>query len=301
MRLTLALLLVFGTISANAQDFVKPLYEKDIPHAIENTTEEVHEMQDSIIRRISKVTVPTIAVYKAKVGSEPAPAILICPGGGYVILSYTYEGVYIAKWLNSMGITGIVLKNRLPDDTLMTDKEKVPLTDAQRAMEMIRENAAVWNIDPAKVGIMGFSAGGHLAATASTHFTKKNRPDFSVLIYPVITMDKTFTHKGSRTYLLGEHPSEELVHYYSNEEQITTNTPPAFLIHSTNDTSVSYLNSVRYHESLIHHDIRGSELHLFQNGGHGYDMGLSLPGNVSQWTKLLQGWLLQNNWIEEKK
>ncbi len=300
MKFIVSVLFLIGIFSMNAQDITKSLYLKDIPNSIHNSIKEVIQMEDTIIRRISKINVPTISVYLAKSDSKKStPAVLICPGGGYSILSFTYEGINLAKWLNSIGITGVVLKNRLPDDNLMIHKEDVPLSDAQKAIELIRENSLVWNINPEKVGIMGFSAGGHLAASASTHFTKQQRPDFSVLVYPVITMDTNFTHLGSRKALLGEHPSDHLIQKYSNELQINSNTPPAFLVHSSDDSVVPFTNSVRYYENLIKNGVTNSELHVFQNGGHGYDMALKLDGNVSQWTLLLKNWLLQNNWLEK--
>lgn len=283
----------------NAQDIVKPLYKDFIPNNIENPINEEIQMQDRTIVRVSKVKNPTISIYKTKDSSKPTPAILICPGGGYSYLSFTHEGVYLAQWLNTIGITGIVLKSRLPDADMMTNKEDVPLLDAQKAIETIRENAKDWNIDASKVGVMGFSAGGHLAASASTHFNKKQRPDFSVLVYPVITMDSTFTHMGSRRTLLGKNPNKELIKKYSNELQVNENTPPAFLVHSADDWVVPFTNSIRYYENLIKNGVSNSELYVFQNGGHGYSMALDKDGNISKWTLLLKGWLKKNNWIDE--
>ncbi|MFS4416667.1 alpha/beta hydrolase [Maribacter sp. 2307ULW6-5] len=283
----------------NAQDLVVPLYDGAIPNAIPNTIEEEIQMEDTVVRRIFKVKHPTISIYKAKNTSNRSSAILICPGGGYTYLSFTPEGVDLAKWLQNLGITGIVLKSRLPNDKMMTKKENVPLQDAQRAMELIRENAEDWNIDTKKVGVMGFSAGGHLAASLSTHHNEKQRPDFSVLIYPVITMDSTFTHMGSRKKLLGPNPTDELVAEYSNEDHVDEQTPPAFLVHSADDTAVPFANSVRFYENLIENGVKDSELHVFQNGGHGYGMALRKEGNVAQWTQLLKNWLITNNWTKE--
>jgi acetyl esterase/lipase len=201
-------------------------------------------------------------------------AVVICPGGGYGGLVTGAEGHGIATWLNSHGITGVVLEYRLPKG-----RSSVPLLDAQRAIRSVRANAKSWSLDPAKIGIIGFSAGGHLASTAGTHFDDGDpmaddlvekqscRPDFMVLVYPVITMEKT-THGGSRTNLLGKQPDEKLVKLYSNETQVTAKTPPAFLVHAKDDKVVVPANSQRFYDTLLAQKVPAKYLEL-PSGGHG--------------------------------
>lgn len=301
MKNLLILCALFLTLSCFGQVIVLDLYEGDIPSSRGNTIEENYQINNGEIVKVSKVSTPTITVYNPKSGDKPHAAVLICPGGGYSYLSFTHEGVNLAKWLNELGVTGVVLKSRLPDDETMMNKSDVPLMDAQKAMELIRENAAKWNIDSKKVGVMGFSAGGHLAATLSTHFDSVQRPDFSVLIYPVITMDKKYTHMGSREALLGKQASSENILKYSNEKQISEATPPAFLIHSADDQVVPFRNSLAYYEALLEKGVGASELHIFQNGGHGYGMATGKNDNVGDWLMLLEGWLQKNKWIEETR
>ncbi len=201
-------------------------------------------------------------------------AIIICPGGGYGGLVTGGEGHGIAKWLNGHGITGLVLEYRLPKG-----RSYVPLLDAQRAIRTARANAKAWHIDPAKIGIIGFSAGGHLASTAATHFDKgvaqsddlvsrqSSRPNFAILVYPVITMDRT-THGGSRRNLLGEKPTDELIDLFSNEKQATAETPPTYLAHALDDKVVVPANSQAFHDALKKHGVATEYLQL-PSGGHG--------------------------------
>lgn len=203
-------------------------------------------------------------------------AIIICPGGGYGNLVTGPEGTGIARWLSSHGITGVVLEYRLPEADPLR-----PLSDAQRAIRTVRAQAKKWNLDPKKIGIMGFSAGGHLASTAATHFDEGNptaadpvermssRPDFAILIYPVITMGE-LTHVGSRNNLLGNHPSPLLVERFSNERQVSPSTPPTFLAHALNDKVVSSENSQLFYEALLKHGVPARYLEL-SSGGHGLD------------------------------
>ena len=275
------------------------LWPSGIPGAISNNTyTEFSSIENVIITRWSKVTNPTLTVSLPAREKATGAAVLICPGGGYSMLAFSHEGFDIAKWLNENGIAGIILKYRLPSDLIMKDKSTGPLQDAQEAIRTIRRRAKEWNIDPKKIGVIGFSAGGHLASTLSTHYDDKiydvkdgvsARPDFSLLIYPVITMDETFTHAGSRRNLIGENPSDELIKRFSNELMINENTPPAFLVHSADDKVVPVRNSQVYFSGLLKYNIP-SELHIFQKGGHGY--GLS-PGQGTQaaWPGLCLEWL----------
>jgi len=278
-----------------------PLYQ-EIPNSkpATNYKEKADTGADDIIR-ISKVSVPEITIYKPSKSNGKNPAVIICPGGGYAILAYNLEGTTVANILNDWGVTAIVLKYRLPSDEIMKDKSVGPIEDAQRAIQYVRENAEKLNIDPQKVGIMGFSAGGHLAATASTHFdtdyiSNPNhislRPDFSILAYPVISMVASLTHKGSRDNLLGETPSNAMIENFSNELQVTKNTPPTFLVLANDDNGVNPENSIKYYEALLKNHVH-AELHIFQNGGHGF--GTRILDNNDNWMDLLRIWMQHND------
>jgi acetyl esterase/lipase len=255
-------------------------------------------ISEGVPTRFEKVTIPSLYVYLPPTDMATGTAVLIFPGGGYAALAFNHEGNAIAKWLNEYGIAGIILKYRLPSDLIMKDKSAGPLQDAQEALRIIRRNASKWNINPNKIGVMGFSAGGHLASTLSTHYAEKvyepkdttsARPDFSLLIYPVITMDSSFTHAGSRRNLIGVNPSPEAVKRFSNEMQINEKTPPAFLVHSADDKTVPVKNSMVYYERLVKSGIP-SELHVFQKGGHGYGLAGGKE-TESKWPDLCINWL----------
>lgn len=275
------------------------LWPDGIPGFIlNNSYQEKATIIDGVSTRYEKVTSPAIFPYLPPIESATGTAVLICPGGGYAALAFNHEGHAIAKWLNDNGIAGIVLKYRLPSDLIMKDKSVGPLQDAQEAIRTIRRNAKNWNIDPNKVGVIGFSAGGHLASTLSTHYAEKvyemkdtisARPDFSLLIYPVITMDSSFTHAGSRRNLIGLNPSEKEISRFSNEKQVNEKTPPAFMVHSEDDKTVPVKNSIVYYESLVKYGIP-SELHIFQKGGHGYGMAGG-KDTQSSWPDLCIKWL----------
>jgi acetyl esterase/lipase len=247
-----------------------------------------------------KVVTPDLTVFLPDPEKANGAAVLICPGGGYGVLAFDHEGNAIAKWLNDNGIAGIILKYRLPSDQIMTDKSTGPLQDAQEAMRVIRRNAAEWKINPGRIGVIGFSAGGHLASTLSTHYAEKvyevkdntsARPDFSLLIYPVVSFDTAVTHMGTRNNLIGLKPDEKQVKRFSNELQITAETPPAFLVHSADDNAVPVMNSIGYFRGLQKNNIP-VELHIFQKGGHGY--GLSPNGGTeSSWPDLCIKWMKQ--------
>ena len=256
MKNRLLLLLLLMVNSFFAQDTIMQLWPKDkIPNHLKSVEKEIHEQNE--ILRISKVQVPTIEVYLPSKRDATGEAVLIFPGGGYGILAYDWEGTDIAKFLNSKGIAGIVVKYRLPSDISQTDKKYVPLLDAQRAVRLVRGNAEKFNVVPNKIGIIGFSAGGHLASTLGTHFNEKvyepidriddesARPDFMALGYPVISFG-AMTHLGSKKNLIGENPTTELVNYFSNEKQVTELTPPTFLLHATDDTVVPVENSLLF-------------------------------------------------------
>lgn len=287
------------TINLTAQPKVLKLWPDGIPGSKKDPTYvENIVITEGRVTRATNVVTPDLTVSLPDPALATGAAVLICPGGGYGTLAFDHEGNAIAKWLNDNGIAGIILKYRLPSDRIMADKTIGPLQDAQEAMRVIRRNAAAWKIDPLKVGVIGFSAGGHLASTISTHYADKvyevkdnvsARPDFSLLIYPVITMDTTFTHRGTRNNLIGLDPTEKNVFRFSNEKQITSDTPPAFLVHSSDDGAVPVKNSINYYTGLQKNKIP-AELHVFQKGGHGYGLAPN-GGTESSWPDLCIRWL----------
>ena len=290
-NLLLLFVLVLFQINTNAQQII-PLWDGTPPYYEASGEEEVVKVTD--VSRISYVQTPDIAVFMPSKSMKTGEAVVICPGGGYHILAYDKEGTDIAKYFNSKGIAAVVLKYRLPVSKSNTGGDKTPLADAQRTMRLVRYHAKEWGIDPNKIGIMGFSAGGHLASTLSTHFDLGNensddpvekvscRPDFSLLIYPVITFTQDFMHKGSRTALLGsENPPAELAEYYSNELQVKENTPPAILIHAADDGAVPVNNSIVYFQALRKLGIT-TEMHIYPNGGHGFGLAIK-KGYLSEW------------------
>ena len=213
---------------------------------------------------------------------------------------YQGEGISNEKQFEKNGIAAFVLKYRLPDDSTMVNKTIGPLQDAQQAINLVRENAAKWGIDAGKVGIIGFSAGGHLASTAATHFQKplienaantNLRPDFQVVVYPVISMKDSLTHRDSRRSLLGQNPSGELINEYSNELQVTSNTPPTYITHAADDKVVDVDNSISYFESLRHQKV-DVEMHIYPKGGHGFIF------RQPDWIEPLLLWMKKNNWTK---
>lgn len=232
---------------------------------------------------LNQTATAELYVYPA---AEPnGTAILMCPGGGYWGLAMGHEGHAMADWFNSMGITYAVLKYRMPNG-----HDEIPLSDAEQAMRILRAHASEWGINPNSIGVMGASAGGHLASTLATHYSSsQTRPDFQVLFYPVITMEQGITHQGSRDFLIGKIPSDEMVKRYSNELQITSETPEAFVMVSADDDVVPVANTLRYVTSLSENNIPFS-LHVYPTGGHGWGYGDHFTYKP-QWTAELQKWL----------
>ena len=224
-------------------------------------------------------TEATLTIYPAQ--KPNGQAIIACPGGGYAGIATTHEGHDMAAWFNTQGITYAVLHYRMP-----YGNHEIPLSDAHQAIRYMRKHAAQWNIH--QLGIMGFSAGGHLASTAATHFDEETRPDFQILFYPVITMGD-YTHQGSRNLLLGKNPSEELVKLYSNELQVNEQTPPAFIMHSSDDKAVPVQNTINYYLELCKHGIPAS-VHFYPMGGHGWGYNDSFPYKL-QWKNEMEKWL----------
>ncbi len=285
-------------LNLSGQDKVIDLWNGNVPGSIVNP--EFKQLVDSADNWVKMrfVTAPTLDMFPAPSGKANGTAIVICPGGSYWGLAIEHEGKQVAQWLNGLGITAFVLKYRLPDNSIMADKAIGPMQDGQEAIRLVRRHAKEWGIDPNKIGIMGFSAGGHLASTLSTHFNEKvyepsdsisARPDFSLLIYPVISMDSAITHWGSRVNLLGGNPSPELVSHFSNELQVSRETPPAFLVHSLDDNLVPVQNSMNYALALQKLNIP-CELHIYGSGGHGYGLGRS-TGTESTWPEACRKWL----------
>lgn len=287
------------SLIVSAQEYRLPLYPGAIPNSI--NTGQKEKIEKNEITVISNVQIPDIAVYLPSKRFATGQAVIICPGGGYWILAYDLEGTDYARYLNSIGVAAIVLKYRLPTYGNCVEPHKVPLMDAQRAMRLVRFNAAHWNIDPHKIGIMGSSAGGHLASTLGTHFDYGNpastdsvkkqscRPDFMILMYPVITFTDSSMHRGSRDALLGKNPDNELVKLYSNELQVRDDTPPAFFVHADNDTGVPVENTLLMYRALRAKKIP-AELHIISEGEHGFGLGVNNE-HIAEWTSNLRLWL----------
>ena len=288
MKPYFALLFLFYSINSFSQSMKINLWPQGkIPLSIPNNLQE--EAISSDIVRINKVQVPQLEVYLPNKKAATGQAVIICPGGGYSILAYDWEGTDIAKLFNAHGIAAFVLKYRLPDSLSSSAPDQVPLMDAKQAMHIVRSRAGEWNINPNKIGIMGFSAGGHLASTLSTHFEESTRPNFSILIYPVISMDKHIAHMGSRNNLIGKNPTDEMIKLYSNELQITSKTPPTFIVHATDDNAVPVENSLNYYQGLKKNGV-SAEMHIFPTGGHGFALGLG-KGSLEKWPSLLFDWM----------
>jgi len=251
---------------------------------------------------VTGVSIPTLTACIPANGTANGAAVVICPGGGYAGLSMDKEGYRVAKAFNAFGVTAFVLKYRLPSDEIMADKTIGPLQDAQQAVLTVRKNAAKWGINPNKIGIIGFSAGGHLASTEGTHFDKvviedqeniSVRPDFMLLLYPVISFGP-MAHVGSRENLIGKTPTPALLDLYSNEKQITANTPPTFLVHATDDDVVPVQNSLMFYDALLANKVK-AEMHIFEAGGHGF--GLDNPKSKDQWIDWAKNWMDANGWL----
>lgn len=256
-------------------------------------------------RVVSNVTDPTLEVSLPEPGKRTGGAVLILPGGGYSILAVDHEGMEIQDWLNSLGVAGIVLRYRLPNDAIMEDKSVAPLQDAQEAMRIIRRNAEAWGIDPNRIAVLGSSAGGHLAGSLSTladwkiYDTRDDvsaQPNATILLYPVISMGTEVGHTGSRRNLLGDDPAPELLERFTVEKQVDDTTPPAFIIHAIDDTTVPYQNSVLYMEALRSQGT-GVELHLYEAGGHGFGFSGKKGTSTETWPTACEAWLRQHGWL----
>lgn len=281
-----------------SQDHKLQLWEGKLPNS--NDVKIIEKADTSDIIRIQQVDRPNIEVYLPSKKYMTGEAVVICPGGGYSIIAYHWEGIDVAKWFNSKGIAAIVLKYRLPHTANNVEGKLSPFLDAQRAMRITRFNADKWGIDPNKIGVMGFSAGGHLASTLGTHYSEdffvtdkidsvSARPDFMILMYPVITFREPYLHRGSREFLIGRTEDSKLIDYYSGELNITAETPPTFLIHADDDTVVPVENSLMFYKKLHENEIP-VEMHIFPEGGHGFGLAIGKEG-AEQWKELCFSWI----------
>ena len=303
IKIGLLFCLIFFNMSNSLAQY-QPLY-KTIPNNIPSKDQEA-ESSNAGILIIEKVSIPSYQYFRVANDNQKRPCVIICPGGGYAILAAGHEGSDVAKYFNSIGVNALVLKYRIPNADNQIDKTIAPLQDAQQAILLARTNAGSWGIDENKIGIMGFSAGGHLAASLATHYndvkienpTKVSlRPDFQILIYPVISFGPE-GHEGSRINLIGnasDAKTVKAIDYFSNENQITKDTPPAFLVHSKDDDAVPVANAIHYYDNLIANKVP-AELYLYEKGGHGYGMKNSTSEII--WTSVMKTWMQKSNIIQ---
>jgi acetyl esterase/lipase len=294
MKNLILVALMFASISSYGQ-VSQALYPGEIPNFIAGANNQTEAVTGGILR-ISNVTEPRYTFYPSKaMTAVNMPLVIIFPGGGYRILAASHEGSDVAKKLNEIGIHAMVVHYRLPDSTRQVDMKFAPLQDAQQAIRVARQQAANWNVDVNKIGVMGFSAGGHLAASAATHFdvdyTKQNdginlRPDFQILIYPVITF-RSYTHQGSVNSLLGKNKSDDLLSLFSNEEQVNASTPRAFMVHASDDKAVPLSNSLNFAAALANYNVP-VDLHVMAKGGHGF--GMNNKTTTENWFDRLATW-----------
>lgn len=303
---TLALSLLAGLAATGAaQDIphpVLPLYAGSVPDSKPSQVQETSTTEGSS-SIVSDVVQPTLTVYLPAPNMATGTSVIICPGGGYARLAIGHEGYDVARRLNEMGVAAFVLKYRLPNARSQPDPSIAPLLDVQQALRLVRAQASKYNLNPERIGVMGFSAGGHLAATAATHFAQpvgsspgpgSVRPAFAVLLYPVISFSDSLLHKGSRDNLLGASASAAQIRAYSNELQVTAQTPPTFLVHAEDDSVVPVGNSLAFYQALAHHKVP-AEMHLYPKGGHGF--GLTNTTTQDQWVERLREWLAANGWL----
>jgi acetyl esterase/lipase len=294
MKTTFIVLLIFLSLNLQAQQII-PLYPDRIPNSTSYQMKEVTMYPNGQFLGYQKISKPTLAIYLPDEKTATGAAVIICPGGGYGMESYRLEGTNIAEAFVKKGIAAFILKYRLPSDSIMTDKSIGPLQDAQQAIKIVRQRAGEWKINSNRIGIMGFSAGGHLAATAGTHFEKSYipndenislRPDFLILVYPVISMKKDLTHSGSLSNLLGNTPTAEQIDLFSNELHVNSNTPPTWITHASDDSAVPVENSIRFYQALIRNRVP-AEMLLYPSGNHGFV--LKIP--TDEWMQPLFEWM----------
>lgn len=302
MKTALLFVLVASAFIAKAQKEI-PLYDGPVPNSRPCNKKENNPTEG----RVAGITSPSLYVYQPVVKDSMKTAVIICPGGGYARLAIDHEGFKVAEEFNKRGITAFVLKYRNPlDSECVVNKETVALEDAQMAVYKVRNRAVEFGINPNRLGMMGFSAGGHLTSTVATHFTSTTlvlaqdespnlRPDFIILGYPVISFQDSLMHKGSKENMLGKDASKAKVDLYSNELQVTAQTPPTFLLHAADDKTVKVQNSLLFYEALLRNKVP-SEMHLFQSGGHGF--GLNNKAEPVNWMLNVFAWMLNNRFMK---
>ncbi len=296
-RLPFAILfLAFGVISLFTAMGQQTTPEEFLLYPmVDESISEEHTQDKAGNLIVAKVTNPTLTAFIPPSSNTNKAAVIICPGGGYSNLHIQREGFRVAEAFNQQGVAAFVLKYRLPDKEIVQDGAFVPLKDAQRSIQLVRENASEWGIDPGKIGIMGFSAGGHLASTAGVHHdttlvdNERNislRPDFMILIYPVISFNNEIVHPGSRKRLIGEQPEETEVAFFSNQLHVNSNTPKSILFHAGDDTLVPVEHSLLFYKQLTRHNVP-TELHIYSKGEHGFR---KLPA-FEEWFKNCIEWM----------
>jgi acetyl esterase/lipase len=295
------------TFPLAAQDVFELYPEDSIPNSKPHSMQEEVNNPGSGRAFVLKVSKPTLTVFLPDASRANGTAVIICPGGGYHGLAIEHEGYEVAKKFNEWGVTAFVLKYRIPSDEIMQDKTIGPLQDAQRAIQLVREKAKLWQINPKQVGIMGFSAGGHLAGSATVHFDQafianplktSLRPDFSILVYPVISFTDEYAHRGSREALLGREPDPAKVKFFTLENQVSRKTPPVFLVHAKDDRTVRIDNSQKLAEALSKAKVK-HDLYVYEKGGHGF--GLKNPTSDVEWMKYVYQWMFDQDLILKKR
>jgi acetyl esterase/lipase len=289
-------------LDSQAQTMI-PLYDGPVPNSKPCGKKENNPAEG----RVAGIISPSLYVYQPAVKDSMKTAVIICPGGGYARLAIDHEGFKVAEEFNKRGVTAFVLKYRNPlDSECVVNKETVALEDAQMALYKIRNNAKEFGINPNMLGMMGFSAGGHLTSTVATHFASTTlvlvhdenpnlRPDFIVLGYPVISFQDSMMHKGSKENMLGKDASKQKVDLYSNELQVTPQTPPTFLLHAADDKTVKVQNSLLFYQALLKNKVP-CEMHLFQSGGHGF--GLNNKSEPINWLNNVFTWMTSNKFMK---
>jgi len=304
MKVKALILFFFCFSSMQSQQFIPLWPAAKMPNTKGMKLDLIEERE-----RITQVAQPGMYTFFTSKEENNGSAVLICPPGGYAKLTYTIAGFQFAKWLNTMGINAFVLIHRLPTSPDLVERDKAPIQDAQRAMKIIRSNASTWNINTSKIGVMGASAGGHLATTLGTHsedYSTINdavdqfsfQPNFMILISPVISMGK-YAHKGSLNNFLGNKPTEQLIDYFSNEKHVTSTTPPTFIVLAQNDPVVNPINGILFYQAMLEHNISGS-LHVFPEGGHSIALKNN-PKSINLWTNLCEEWLNDLNVLDKTK
>jgi len=301
-RFKLVFSILLFSVVASAQNLSPiKLYPEGIPNSKSAPSDYVEKNGNGWI---TQVTEPTLTPYLPAKGKESGAAIIVIPGGAYIGLAANHEGADVARKFAEAGVTAFLLKYRLPDDRIMQNRSIGPIQDAQRALEIVRSRAAEWNLDTAKVGVVGFSAGGHLASTLGTHYNQSFidnkskvslRPSFMMLIYPVISMGE-YTHEGSKQNLIGKDAKQEQTDLYSNEKQVKNDTPPVFLVHAQDDKVVPVQNSLMFYQQVLKQGGK-AEMMVYQVGGHGF--GMYNKGEKDQWFDRCLSWLEINGFLKK--